>query len=74
MNILAIETTGKYASVCLLKDDVLLDLKTNENEMEHLAMLLPMAEELLAENKLQIDDITALAVSVGPGSFTGMRI
>jgi universal bacterial protein yeaZ len=74
LNILAIETTGKYASVCLLKDDVLLDLKTNENEMEHLAMLLPMAEELLAENKLQIDDITALAVSVGPGSFTGMRI
>lgn len=73
MNILAIETTGKYAGVSLAKDECLFT-KKNENEMEHLAKILPMAKELLIENKLQIDDIDAMAVSIGPGSFTGMRI
>ncbi|MGP1569470.1 MAG: tRNA (adenosine(37)-N6)-threonylcarbamoyltransferase complex dimerization subunit type 1 TsaB [Eubacteriales bacterium] len=73
MNILAVETTGKYASVCLIHD-AKSAFKKNENEMEHLATILDMARELLADCKLSIDDIDALAVSVGPGSFTGMRI
>lgn len=68
------ETTGKYASVCLAIDEEFLFVKKNDEEMAHLSKLLPMAQELLAESKLPIDDIDALAVSIGPGSFTGMRI
>lgn len=73
MNILALETTGKYASVCLLNDMGAFK-KVSLEEMNHLQGLLTMAEELLVKCKLQIDDVDAIAVSIGPGSFTGMRI
>ena len=35
---------------------------------------LPMIEEILAEHKLNISDITAITVAMGPGSFTGLRV
>ncbi len=78
MYILAIDTTGKTASVCVAKkeDGVLspLSLRTTNCGYTHSETLLPMIDGCLADAGLSTSDISTLAVSAGPGSFTGVRI
>ena len=75
MYILAIETTGPYASVALMdaKAKIVASL-TSKEEMNHLKELMPMVDELLAKAKVDKSELTAIAASVGPGSYTGIRI
>ena len=73
MTILALETTDKVASVALLTDSGLLE-KRIESPLRHEETVMPAVDELLAEAGLTPADLTALAVDVGPGSFTGVRI
>ena len=74
INLLAIETTGAKASAALIHEDGRLALRESDETMNHLQNLIPMLEALLADCGLTIDDVTAIAVSEGPGSFTGIRI
>ncbi len=74
MKILAFDSTAKIASVAVLDDERLLGLFNIDNGLTQSELLLPMAEELLASLKLSFSDIELFAVSVGPGSFTGVRI
>lgn len=81
--ILALETTGPWCSVALLRGmrygeqgviyDAPVELVSHE-KMSHLQELLPMAGQLLEENGLEKSALTHIAVSQGPGSFTGIRI
>ena len=73
MNILALETTDTVASVALLMDSGCLE-KRIESPLRHEETVMPAVDELLAEAGLTPADLTALAVDVGPGSFTGVRI
>ena len=73
MNILALETTDKVASVALLTDTGCRE-KRIESPLRHEETVMPAVDELLAEAGLTPADLTALAVDVGPGSFTGVRI
>ena len=73
MNILALETTDKVASVALLTDHGCRE-KRIESPLRHEETVMPAVDQLLAEAGLTPDDLTALAVDVGPGSFTGVRI
>ena len=73
MNILALETTDRVASVALLTDDGCRE-KRIESPLRHEETVMPAVDELLAEAGLVPSDLTALAVDVGPGSFTGVRI
>ena len=73
MNILALETTDRVASVALLTDDGCRE-KRIESPLRHEETVMPAVDELLAEAGLAPDDLTALVVDVGPGSFTGVRI
>ena len=73
MNILALETTDKVASVALLGDAGCRQ-KQIESPLRHEETVMPAVDELLAEAGLTPADLTALAVDVGPGSFTGVRI
>ena len=73
MNILALETTDKVASVALLTDTGLVE-KRIESPLRHEETVMPAVDELLSEAGLASTDLTALAVDVGPGSFTGVRI
>lgn len=73
MNILALETTDRVASVALLTAAGCREQRI-ESPLRHEETVMPAVDELLAEAGLAPADLTALAVDVGPGSFTGVRI
>lgn len=74
MYILALETTGKQASAAIIDEQGQVWEETSAEELNHLQNLIPMVETLLEKCKLTMGDITAIAASEGPGSFTGIRI
>ena len=74
MYILAIETTGPLCSVALLKNREILGTKVGTQLRNHLKDLMPLVRDLLAECKVDKKDLSYIAASVGPGSFTGVRI
>lgn len=74
MKILAIETTGPFCSVALIDDNDELEELMGDEKMNHLKTVTPMIEALLARHDLTVADLDVLAVSQGPGSFTGIRI
>ncbi len=73
MNILALETMDRVASVALLTDTGCRERRI-ESPLRHEETVMPAVDQLLAEAGLAPTDLTALAVDVGPGSFTGVRI
>ena len=72
-SILAIETTGAYASVALLTPQGI-DVIHGNDRFPHLQNLTPQIKEVLDRNGVDVSDLAAIAVSKGPGSFTGIRI
>ena len=72
--LLAIETTGKLCSVALRTEDGRIFHRESEEGLRHLTSLVPMIESLLKEAGVQKRKLGAIAVSAGPGSFTGIRI
>ena len=72
--ILNIETSTEVCSVALAKNGKLLFKKESVEGMNHSRMLTVFIEEIFAENNIQINTIDAVAVSKGPGSYTGLRI
>jgi N6-L-threonylcarbamoyladenine synthase/tRNA threonylcarbamoyladenosine biosynthesis protein TsaB len=74
MLILAVDTSGSNCSCALLQDDILIG-ETNVNyDKQHSVVLMPMMAEMFQRVNLKPADLTHLAVDVGPGSFTGLRI
>jgi len=74
MYILAFETTGAQASVACIDEKGNLFEQSSEGVLNHLQNLMPMTESLLKENGIAMSDISCVAASTGPGSFTGIRI
>ena len=74
MKILAIDTSGKTASVAISDAERLLWEKTVFTKLTHSQVILPMVESALAETGLDYTDIDCIAVANGPGSYTGLRI
>jgi tRNA threonylcarbamoyladenosine biosynthesis protein TsaB len=73
--ILNIETATKNCSVCLAENGEVLALRAlNDGNYSHAEKLHPFIQELLSEAKITSNDIGAVAVSKGPGSYTGLRI
>jgi tRNA threonylcarbamoyladenosine biosynthesis protein TsaB len=73
--ILNIETATKNCSVALAKEGKIVACKEiAEQNFSHAEKLHVFIEELLTENQLQFSDLSAIAVSQGPGSYTGLRI
>ena len=71
---LAFDSTAKIATVAVTDSDKLLALYSINNGLTQSELLMPMAEHILKSLKLEFSDIELLACSVGPGSFTGVRI
>jgi len=74
MKILAIESSGLVASVAVIEDNTLVGEYTMNHKKTHSQTLLPMLDELSKMIELDLNTIDAIAVSKGPGSFTGLRI
>ena len=80
MNVLGIETTGAFASVALLSaegcksNEPTIDVIHGNDRFSHLQNLTPQIRSVLDRNGLEVADIDLIAVSHGPGSFTGIRI
>ena len=71
---LAFESSAKAASVALLRDGRLISQYSQCSGLTHSRTLLPMAEDLLKNAELKVQDVDLFAVAHGPGSFTGIRI
>ena len=74
MLILAFETSAKAASVALMDGQKLLGESYQNTGLTHSQTLMVMAEDLLKQCGKTVNDVTAVAVAEGPGSFTGVRI
>ena len=74
MRILAFETSAKAASTALLEDGKLLGEIYQNTGLTHSQTLMVMAQDLLKQCGKTVEDISAVAVAEGPGSFTGVRI
>ena len=73
--ILNIETSTKACSVAIHKNGNLIALKESITEnFSHSEKLLVFVEELIETSQIKLVDISAIAVSMGPGSYTGLRI
>ncbi len=74
MLILGLETTASAASCALCRDGEMLALSYQRSKLTHSSTMLPMVEEMLRHGELTLDEVDAVAVARGPGSFTGVRI
>lgn len=74
MRILGIETSSRRGSVALLEDGRVVGSAEHTRQNEHAERMLPLIEGLLAEAAWDKRTLTRVAVCVGPGSFTGLRI
>ena len=74
MVILAFETSAKAGSVALMDNGILLGENYQNTGLTHSQTLLSMAESMLASCGKTAQDVEAVAVAAGPGSFTGVRI
>ena len=74
MIILALDSSGLVASVAIASEDALLAEYTVNFKKTHSQTLLPMLDEIVRMVDLDLSEVDAIAISSGPGSFTGLRI
>lgn len=74
MKILVADTSSSVCSVGVFENDVLINKNELDNGKTHSENFMPLVEKTLNEAEMKLDDIEYLAVVVGPGSFTGIRI
>ncbi len=74
MKILGIDSSGMVASVAIVQDDVVIAEYTMNHKKTHSETLLPMIDEIMKTSEAKMEDLDAIAIAAGPGSFTGLRI
>lgn len=74
MNLLAIDTSTDYLSLAVAKDGRIAGRFHRKSAMRHSTLLIPTIDRLLKKAGIKIKEIDCFAISIGPGSFTGLRI
>jgi tRNA threonylcarbamoyl adenosine modification protein YeaZ/ribosomal-protein-alanine acetyltransferase len=74
MKIIAIDSSSLVASVAIATDKEVMAEYTVNYKKTHSQTLLPMLEEICNMTELNLEDVDAIAIANGPGSFTGLRI
>ena len=74
MKILAVDTSAVCASVAVTEDGKILSESSINTGLTHSRTLMPMIDSVLRNGEIAMDSIDVFACSVGPGSFTGIRI
>ena len=73
--ILAIDTSTRYAGVALLNGEgQLVQLLHWRSRQNHTVELIPAIDSLLAREQVTVQDVTGIAVALGPGSFSALRV
>lgn len=72
--ILNIETSTNVCSTSIAKNGEIIAVKESFEDRSHASLLTVFIDELLTENSVKPNDIDAVSVSEGPGSYTGLRI
>lgn len=74
MRILGIDSSTPGCSVALLNNDTVVAERIADPRPSYSKYLLQMVDQVLTEGKSRLDDVDGFAVTIGPGSFTGLRI
>jgi tRNA threonylcarbamoyladenosine biosynthesis protein TsaB len=72
--ILNIDTAVETASICLAKDKEVISIARNESQKDHASWIQLAIKNIFEKNNLELGSVDALAVTGGPGSYTGLRI
>lgn len=72
--IILIETSTSLCSVALLEGDSVTAVRHSSEPRAHAAMTAPFVKEVLEERGLRVSDCDAVCLSMGPGSYTGLRV
>ncbi len=72
--ILCIETSSSVCSVAVFNDGKLIAVEEATVANSHSTLIIPMIDAVLAQSSIAIAELQAVAVSAGPGSYTGLRI
>jgi tRNA threonylcarbamoyladenosine biosynthesis protein TsaB len=72
--ILNIETATEVCSVALSENGIVKECIENTEGREHASLLTVYVDKLLTNNRIKASDLDAVAISMGPGSYTGLRI
>jgi len=72
--LLAIDTATRFAGLALWGDDQVWAEETWYSAMTHSVELVPRIRRMLRTHRVTVESLTGVAVSLGPGSFTGLRI
>ena len=72
--ILAIETSSSICGISLIEDGAFIDSVDKDKSKQHAEILPQLYKELQVRTNFSLNNIDALAISIGPGSFTGLRI
>lgn len=72
--ILNIDTASESASLCLALERQIVAHTQNNEQKDHASWLHPAIQELMKRNQRSLADLSAVAVTIGPGSYTGLRI
>jgi len=72
--IISIETSTNVCSVALHKENTLIAIKENHSSQSHSRLLAVFIQDILKEAEIAPEELDAVAVSKGPGSYTGLRI
>lgn len=74
MHILTLESTGKYGSAAITDENNNCVFASSSEEMNHLKDIIMLIDSCLRQAGIEKEDLTHVAASIGPGSFTGIRI
>ncbi|GCE20469.1 tRNA (adenosine(37)-N6)-threonylcarbamoyltransferase complex dimerization subunit type 1 TsaB [Dictyobacter kobayashii] len=74
MLLLALDTSTRYASVALCSENELLSEYTWFSENNHSVDLLDRVQRIMAQRQISLQQLDAIAVALGPGSFNGVRV
>ncbi len=74
VNIILIETSTSLCSVALARNGEVISYRESAEPKAHASLTAPFIREVLSENHLEVSDCSAVCVSSGPGSYTGLRV
>lgn len=72
--LLNIDTATEHASICLSRNGVVAGLVESADQKNHASFVQPAIEGLMREQGVSLSEIDAVAVTAGPGSYTGLRV